>query len=102
MTPEMYGSLEGYDPTAPPLDEHMTGNPGMGILYHPYEADYRNRPNQGYSLEQSRFINRIKNASRQMDTFYLQELAKKKQAEKEKYIHYLESQAQLNFGEDTA
>lgn len=36
-----------------------------------------------------------------MDTFYLQELAKKKQAEKEKYIHYLESQAQLNFGHDT-
>lgn len=36
-----------------------------------------------------------------MDTFYLQELAKKKLAEKEKYIHYLESQAQLNFGENT-
>ena len=36
-----------------------------------------------------------------MDTFYLQELAKKKLAEKEKYIHYLESQSQLNFGENT-
>ena len=36
-----------------------------------------------------------------MDTFYLQELAKRRQAEKEKYIHRLESQAQLNFGEDT-
>ena len=36
-----------------------------------------------------------------MDTFYLQELAKKKLAEKEKYIHYLENQAQLNFGENT-
>ena len=35
-----------------------------------------------------------------MDTFYLQELAKKKLAEKEKYIHYLESQAMLNFGEN--
>lgn len=37
-----------------------------------------------------------------MDTFYLQELAKKRQAEKEKYIHYIESQNQLNFGANTA
>ena len=37
-----------------------------------------------------------------MDTFYLSELAKQKQAEKDKYIIYLENQAQLNFGEDTA
>ena len=75
-------------------------SPNQGLLFHAY-ANIANRPNQHYSLEQSRFISRLKRASRQMDTFYLQELAKKKQAEKEKYIHYLESQAQLNFGEDT-
>lgn len=46
-----------------PLPEFDTGNSNLGILYH-YDGDVLNRPNQGYSLEQSRFINRIKNASR--------------------------------------
>ena len=60
-----------------------------------------NRPNQNYSLEQSRFIAKVTSASRQNDAFYLQELGNRPQPQKEQYVQFLENQNQLNFGEDT-
>lgn len=49
-----------------------------------------NRPNQRYSLEQMRFLNKIKNASKRMNELYKIQAQNQPKSEKDKYALYLE------------
>ena len=60
-----------------------------------------NRPNQRYSLEQTRFLNRIKNASKRMNDMYKMQVGQVKEVEKQRYAKQLEQRELQNLGANT-
>lgn len=60
-----------------------------------------NRPNQGYSLEQARFQDKIKQASKIMDKIVVNEQKNRTKPEKTQFAQRLEQKNQMNFGEET-
>ena len=60
-----------------------------------------NRPNQRYSLEQMRFLNKIKNASKRMNDLYKMQVQNQSSAEKLKYAMFLEKKEEQNLGANT-
>lgn len=58
-----------------------------GILFQELK---KNRPNQRYSLEQMRFLNKIKNASKRMNDMYKLQSNQNQNQEKVKYAMLLE------------
>lgn len=67
-------------------------NDYQAILYQ------QNRPSVLYSLEQTRFQNRIKNASRRQNDLYKHQIGQHKTNEKEKYAKMLEQRELQSIG----
>lgn len=64
-------------------------------------AHNANRPNQRYSLEQMRFLNKIKNASKRQNEMYKLQSGQQKSIEKERYAKQLEQRELQNLGANT-
>lgn len=73
--------------------------PAAGLGLRNANPEKLNRPNQRYSLEQMRFLNRIKNASQRMNELYKLQCAQAQNTtEKVKYAKLLENRELANLG----